>query len=365
MGQHPLLHIDLDKIQHNTKTIVQLAAQQGISIMGVTKCCCGSPSVAHRMIQGGTTMIADSRIQNIKHLKKNGIPGDLVLLRTPMISEIRDVVTWADLSLNSEIQVINKLSHEAHGQHKTHRVIIMVEMGDLREGIPSQYLHDIIDTTLSCKHIELYGLGMNLACFGGVVPTPDKVTAFSHLVEEMEKDFAIQIPLVSGGNSANIPLLLEHADSYRVNNLRIGEGILLGLETVHRTPIPGTYQDAFTVEAELIELQQKPSLPYGKISQDAFGKKPEFTDQGIRTRGLLAIGRQDVLIEGLQPRDKHVKILGGSSDHIIVDVPPGHYQVGDTLAFTPSYGALLSLFTSSYVTKKFHGYSHPKKYLIF
>jgi predicted amino acid racemase len=355
MGNYPLLHIDLCKIHQNTTTIVQLAEQHGISIMGVTKCCCGSHQVAQRMIMGGATSIADSRIQNIQHLKKQGIPSDLVLLRTPMISEIRDVITNADISLNSEISVIKKISDEAHRQKKIHRVIIMVEMGDLREGIPQQYLHDTIETTLSCKNIELYGLGMNLACFGGVIPTPEKIKEFSQLVEEIEKDFGIKISLVSGGNSANIPILLEHADPLRVNNLRIGEGILLGLETVHRTPIPGTCQDAFTVEAEIIELQQKSSLPHGEISQDAFGEKPTFTDRGMITRGLLAIGRQDVIIEGIQTQEKHVRVLGGSSDHIIVDVSPGQYKVGDTLTFTPNYGALLHLFTSPYVTKKFHG----------
>lgn len=355
MGNYPLLHIDLDKIQQNTTTIARLAAQHGISIMGVTKCCCGSHQVAQRMIKGGATSIADSRIQNIRFLKKEGIPSDLVLLRTPMISEIQDVIANADISLNSEISVIKKLSDEAHRQEKIHRVIIMVEMGDLREGIPPHYLHKTIDTTLSCKNIELYGLGMNLACFGGVIPTQDKIREFSQLVEEIEKDFAIKIPLVSGGNSANIPLLLEHADSLRVNNLRIGEGILLGLETVHRTPIPGTCQDAFTVEAEIIELQQKSSRPHGEISQDAFGKKPIFTDRGMITRGLLGIGRQDVIIEGLHPLERDIRVLGGSSDHIIVNVPPGQYKVGDTLTFTPNYGALLHLFTSPYVAKKFHG----------
>jgi len=355
MGTYPLLHIDLGKIHQNTITIVQLAAQHKISIMGVTKCCCGSHQVAQRMINGGATSIADSRIENIKHLKKKGIQCDLVLLRTPMVSEIQDVISTADISLNSEISVIKKLSDEAHRQKKIHRVIIMVEMGDLREGIPQKYLHKTIDTTLSCKNIELYGLGMNLACFGGVIPTLSKIREFSQLVEKMEKDFAIKIPLVSGGNSANIPLLLEHADSLRINNLRIGEGILLGLETVHRTHIPGTFQDAFTVETEIIELQQKPSLPHGEISQDAFGKTPRFTDRGMITRGLLAIGRQDVLIEGLHPLETHVRVLGGSSDHIIVDVPSGHYKVGDTLTFTPDYGALLHLFTSPYVAKKFYG----------
>jgi len=355
MGTYPLLHIDLEKIQHNTQVIVQLAAQHHISIMGVTKCCCGNPLVAKRMLAGGAANIADSRIQNIKQLKKQGIPGDLVLLRTPMISDIGDVVAYADISLNTEISVIEKLSEEAHRQEKIHRIIIMVEMGDLREGIPPQQLHDIIDATLSCDDLQLYGLGMNLACFGGVIPTRDKISEFSQLIDDIEKEFSIKIPLVSGGNSANIPFLMKHADSFRVNNLRIGEGILLGLETVHRTPIPGTYQDAFTLEAEIIELQQKASWPQGEISQDAFGKTPIFKDRGMITRGLLAIGRQDVIIEGVHPRERNVRVLGGSSDHIIVDVPPGHYKVGDTLTFSPDYGALLHLFTSPYVTKKFHG----------
>ena len=316
MGTFPRVMIDLHKIEHNTRIISSLAQKQNIQITGVTKCCCGEVQVAEAMLSGGAVSIGDSRIENLKNLRVSGISSDLMLLRTPMLSEASEVIEYSDISLNSELIVLSKLADKAQEQSKTHRVVLMVEMGDLREGVPMEQLETTIERAMTFKGIELYGLGMNLACYGGVVPTVKKLEEFSEIVSDMETKFDLKFELVSGGNSANIPLFLDKGKSTRVNNLRIGEGILLGLETVNRTPIPNTYQDAFVLEAEIIELNAKPSIPQGEISQNAFGETPEFVDKGIIRRGILAIGRQDVIIEGLQPLDDNISILGSSSDNI-------------------------------------------------
>jgi predicted amino acid racemase len=305
------------------------------------------------MLKGGAVSLGESRIENIIRLKEGGIKTDMMLLRTPMPSEIKDVINHADISLNSEIAVIKGLSDMAKEKGKIHKILLMLEMGELREGVNRENLDYLIDTILDYKGIHLYGLGMNLACLVGLIPTKEKIDEFENIVLSVEDRFGIQFEMVGGGNSANIPQLLKDVNHKRINNLRIGEGILLGLETVNRTPIPNTFQDSFILESEIIELKEKASVPEGKISQNAYGESPEFVDMGLIKRGLLAIGRQDVIVDGLYPIDENITILGSSSDHIAVHIDSSEYKVGEIVSFRMNYGALVSLFTSHYVKKVF------------
>ncbi|MBW2619399.1 MAG: alanine/ornithine racemase family PLP-dependent enzyme [Deltaproteobacteria bacterium] len=353
MGRYPRLIADLTKIEHNTRVISTLAAEKNINLMGVSKCCCGEPQVAEAMLKGGVVSIGDSRIENLKRLKEAGLGVDLIMLRLPMLSEAGEVVKYSDISLNSEIVVISRLSDEALKNGRKHGILLMVEMGDLREGIRPDDLERAVEQTLACKGVELSGLGMNLACFGGVVPTEEKIEEFLSLALTIEKKFGIELKIVSEGNSANLPLLPGSKKRKRVNNLRIGEGIIVGVDAVRRDPVPGTFQDAFIVEAELIELKDKPSVPRGEISQNAFGEKPVFEDKGIVTRGILALGRQDVVIGGLKPLDPSISILGASSDHTIVRVDAPDKKIGDILSFQVNYVALLQLHTSAYIRKEY------------
>ena len=71
----PYLSIDLDKIEHNARTIVRLCQTHGIQVFGVTKCVCGHPEVARAMLRGGVSSLADSRLENIHRLKTAGFQG--------------------------------------------------------------------------------------------------------------------------------------------------------------------------------------------------------------------------------------------------------------------------------------------------
>jgi len=105
--------------------------------------------------------------------------------------------------------------------------------------------------------------------------------------------------------------------------------------------------------AEVVEVARKPSVPIGDRGQNAFGETCEFEDRGVRLRAILNLGRQDVVVDGIEPEMKGITVLGGSSDHLILDVEEAEREVklGDELAFYPSYGALLALATSPYVQK--------------
>ncbi len=325
--------------------------QKGISLMGVTKAVLGEPSIAKAMIQGGVKFIADSRIENIQKMKSAGISTQFVLLRT-CLSQAESIVKNADISLNTEIETLKKLSYHAKGQNKIHQVIIMVELGDLREGILPCDLPQLVRKSLSLPHIKIIGIGCNLACYGGIKPDDKNMRELSELVDLIEKEFQIDLEIISGGNSANFEWFKSSQDVGRVNNLRLGESILLGCETVGRKVIPGLHTGAFQLIAEVIESKRKTSVPLGEICQDAFGNVPGFLDRGDHQRVIIALGRQDVQVSNLKSNNK-LKMIGSSSDHIILDGENHNLEVGDEVSFSLDYGGLLATMTSPFVTKQF------------
>ncbi len=340
-----LLTISLDKITHNTRQLNQLCEQQGIAVSGVTKGVWGDPAVARAMLAGGIKMLAESRLKNISRLRAAGIDCPLWLLRIPALSEVEHVVSLADLSLNSEFAVIAALSEAAVQKNKRHAIILMVELGDLREGILPRDLPDIVARILKLPGIQLMGLGTNLSCYGGIIPTPDNLGQLVSCAEEIEAQFAIQLRYISGGNSSSLPLLVTGEIPARINHLRLGEAILLGRETIKRQPLDDTWQDAFLIEAEIIEQKKKASVPSGKIGEDAFGNIPQFQDKGEQIRAIVNLGRADTDITGITPVAADISIIGASSDHLIVtgdSAPETRLAVGKKLSFSMNYAALLA-----------------------
>ncbi|KXG74060.1 ornithine racemase Orr [Thermotalea metallivorans] len=352
MNIYPRLEVDLQKIRHNTKTLTELCKKYGVAVAGVTKVFCGIPEIADALVDGGVAMLADSRIENLKKLQNFHLPK--LLLRLPMVSQAREVVKYADISLNSELKTIEKLSEAAKELKKIHNILLMVDLGDLREGVWKDHVMATVEEILKFDYVHLIGIGTNLTCYGGVIPNKDNLGVLAELAQAIESKFNISLSIVSGGNSSSLYLLEKGEMPPRINHLRLGESIVLGRETAFGNAIPHTYQDAFTLVAEIVELKEKPSVPIGEIGMDAFGNQPVFEDKGIRKRAILAIGRQDVSVQNLIPIDPNITIFGASSDHLIVDVTDceKNYSVGNEVKFHVEYGALLQLMTSEYIYKK-------------
>ena len=346
----PRIEISLSKIRDNARILSALYGQSGISVMGVSKAILGEPAIIEAMIQGGVKFIADSRLENISRMKAAGLSARFVLLRTPL-SQAESIVKVVDISLNSEIETLKKLSYYAKMHNKIHRVILMVELGDLREGILPCDLSQFVRAVLALTHVSIVGIGCNLACYGGVKPDDRNMQGLSEQVDSLEKEFQIHLDIISGGNSANYEWYKSSHNIGRINNIRLGESILLGRETVNRQAIPGLHTQAFKLFAEVIESKQKPSLPFGEICQDAFGHVPHFQDRGMHQRAILALGRQDVLVSGLTSISG-LEILGSSSDHTIVDDKNHDLQVGDAVGFDLDYGSLLAAMTSPFIKKE-------------
>jgi predicted amino acid racemase len=349
--QYPALVMDKNKIKHNTKVLSELAGKYGIKVAGVTKVLCALPELGEAMLEGGAYALADSRIENLMKLRAYDAPK--ILLRIPMLSQVADVVQYADISLNSEIEIIQALNKAAKSIGKVHQIILMVDLGDLREGVWYENAVAYAEEILKLENIKLLGLGTNLTCYGGVIPSTENLGKLVGIAEEIENNFNVKLDIISGGNSSSIHLLLKDQMPERVNQIRLGEAIVLGTESAYGQRIEGTYSDAFSFVAEIVELKDKPSIPIGEIGMDAFGGKPVFQDNGIIKRAIVAAGRQDVKHDGLTPKDKGIMILGASSDHMILDVSKAEkeYKIGDPIEFDVNYGAMLAAATSEYVNK--------------
>ena len=333
--------------------MVQKAKENHIdSIMAVVKVFAGHYDLINSLVETGIHQIGDSRIENLKLLTHIQLPK--CLLRLPMISEVDDVVQYADISLNSEIKTIKALNQAAKKSNINHQIILMFDLGDLREGLyySKPYIH-IVENILDLSHIELLGIGANLTCYGGLVPNKKILNRLIHIKDVIESKFNLHLKIVSGGNSSTVTLFDQSEIPKAINHLRLGESILFGKETSYGTNIEGLHQDNFIFEAEIIECQTKPSLPDGDTSINSFGEKVQIEDKGAMKRAILAIGKQDVMLNYLKPIDTSISIIGGSSDHLILDVTGRDYDIGQIVQFRVDYPGLLLLMNSNYVKKIF------------
>lgn len=344
----PRLEINLRKIQHNAKILIERLAVQGISVTCITKATLGSPKIAKVLLDAGIIALGDSRIENIERMRNANISAPITLIRSPMLSQTEEVVKYADISFNTEINIIKALSEAAKKMGRNHGIVLMVELGDLREGIMPADVENIVRITRQLPNIEFKGIGANLACRSGVIPDAKNMSVLSALANSIDAKFGGTMKIVSGGNSANLEWASSGIDTGRINDLRLGEAILLGLNPLNREPIDGLYTDGFKLIAEVIEVKIKPSKPWGKTGQAAFGVPETLINQGNISQTLLAIGEQDTDPEGLTP-PFGIKIIGASSDHIILNACEIHPSIGDEIAFKLNYSALVRAMNSSFV----------------
>lgn len=345
---YPRVLIDAKKYAFNVSYITDLCHKKGISVMGVSKVYCADQKLVSVLDQSQIDFIADSKLENLMHIKTN---KPKVYLRIPAISEVSLVVKFTDISLNSELEVIKKIDEVSKKMNKRHKIILMYDLGDLREGIYYQdFRLDDIKEILSLKNIDFYGIGTNLTCYGSVIPSIDTYQKLKHIKDEIESNFNIKLQMISGGNSSSIPMLLEGDIPAFINNLRIGEAMIVGRETAYQNRIDHLYEDVITLETEVLEIKDKPSYPEGELGFDAFGQVQTYHDIGKIKRAILSIGRQDVKHDDLIP-PKGIDIIGSSSDHLIVHMKDSDYKIGDIITFKLKYGGILSLMTSPYVEK--------------
>lgn len=353
MKKLPRVVWDHDRLLHNAACLDELCKQHASPIgwTPVTKVVCADPDIIQALVNNGYRALADSRIENLKNIKKISPDCQTTLLRLPGLHEIEEVIRYADVSLVSEVETIEKLQAKAQEAGVTHKIILMIELGDLREGILAENLLEVGQCILAQANIEWLGIGTNLTCYGGVIPTKEIMMELVAVKQRVEKELGHSLSIISGGNSSILPLLMKGEIPEGINQLRLGEALFFGKETAYGGKIPGMYHDIFTLQAEVIEVKEKNSVPSGPVGMNAFGEKPVFIDKGSHRRAIVALGEQDVPAADLSPLDPSIEIIGASSDHLILDVTGSDTRVGDVLSFRLNYRSLLYAMTSKYVGK--------------
>lgn len=324
----------------------------------VSKLLCGNEDFLRVLIDLGIREIGDARISNLKKIKKIDPKIETIYLKPPAKRSIRNVVKYADTSFNTEYQTIKWLSEEAQKQDKPHKIIIMIELGDLREGIMGDYLIDFYAKIFRLPNIQVIGIGANLNCMHGVMPSEDKLVQLSLYKQLIEAKFKRAIPLVTGGTSVVIPMIFRKQIPKAINHFRVGETLYFGNNLFNDHTIDGMKKDIFKLHAEIIEITKKPKVPIGVMDKNPSGEKFEINEDDFgkkSNRAIIDVGVLDVSdIKFIIPDDPNIEIIGGSSDMLVLDIGDNKksYQVGDIVTFSLKYMGALRLLNSNYIEKK-------------
>lgn len=345
------------ELQHNYDFLDKLFKDSKIKWGITTKLFCGNRAYLNEVINLGVGEVHDSRVSNLRVIKEIDPSTLTIYIKPPPKDIVRDVVKYADISLNTELATLHELSDEAQRQETTHKVIIMIELGDLREGVMRDDLINFYEKVFRLPGIEVVGLGTNLNCLHGVMPDGDKLIQLALYKQIIELRFKKEIPLVSGGTTVTIPLLLRNQLPDGVNHFRVGEALFFGKNLFTDGVIEGMSDQVLELYSQIIELSEKPMVPSGDLGVNPQGKavQIEEDDYGKTSyRAIIDIGVLDIQPNYLVPVDDHIKITDASSDMLVLDVGsnPNNYKVGDMIRFKLKYMGALGLMSSDYIEKR-------------
>jgi ornithine racemase len=352
------LYLYRDKLRHNYQFLKKKFKAHNIEWAIVTKLLCGNKKYLQEVLDLNPKQVCDSRIHNLKVIKELKPDVETVYIKPPAQTVIKSLVKYADISFNTEYETIKKISKEALAQHKVHKIIVMVELGDLREGILGDDLVGFYSKIFRLKGINVIGLGANLNCLHGVMPSEDKLIQLCMYKQILELKFNKKLPYVSGGTTVTLPLLLKSKKfPLEVNHFRVGEALFFGADLFEEKTIKGMYPFTFELEAQVIEVSEKPSEPFGDMKANPMGvkyKKNENSKKKKSHRAIIDIGVLDVQPQFLIPKNKKLKFIGASSDMLVVDISDSKhkYPIGSTMKFQLKYMGALSLLNSRYIDKE-------------
>lgn len=350
--------VDLEALHENIRVVDKWMADHGAGWTLVTKVLCGHSDTLKGLQILGVRSMGDSRLANLRAIERIVPDLDAWYLKLPHLAALEDIVNLADVSLNSEIDTIEAINKEAERQGKVHRIIVMIELGDLREGILPGTLIKFYNHIFQLSNVEVLGIGANLGCLSGAVPNVDQLTQLALYKELLELKFERKLRMISAGSSAVLPLLLQGKVPKAINHFRIGEAVFLGTDLVYNGKLPGLRDDAITIEADIVEIKEKSLLPLGETtSMTPFESlQKDVSDQVPGQRGyraVITLGQLDTDVKGLTPKNPKHQIAGASSDLSVVNIgeDPGGLKVGDTIKFSPNYAALVRAMSGKYIEK--------------
>ncbi len=218
------------KLEHNYHFLNKLFMKNDIEWGVVSKLLCGNKLYIKELYDLGIREMHDTRITNLKAIKEVSSDIQTVYIKPVPNRSVVNIIKYADVSFNTEFSTIKLLSKEAKKQKKLHKIIIMVEMGDLREGVMGEALVGFYSKVFELPNIEIIGLGTNFNCLNGIMPSVDKLVQLSAYKKMIEKKFKRKIRWISGGTSVAIPMLLKNKIPEDVNHFRIGEALFFALD---------------------------------------------------------------------------------------------------------------------------------------
>jgi len=345
------------KLAHNYSMLDTMFKEHDIDWAVVSKMLCGNSLFINEVVRLGPTELCDSRISNLKKIKKSFPQIQTVYIKPPAKRSIKSIVEWADVSFNTEFQTLKWLSDEAVRQNKVHKVLIMIELGDLREGVMGEDLMGFYAQAFKLPNINIVGIGANLNCLNGVMPSVDKLIQLSLYKQLIEAKFQVKMPWVSGGTSVVIPLVERQLIPKGINHFRVGETLFFGVDLFKEGPMTGLHTDVFKLFAEIIEITEKPIVPNGELAANPSGEVFEIdeNDYGKTSkRAIIDVGLLDIQPNFLETEDPNIEIEGASSDMLIMDLKDNksNYKVGDLISFNPKYMGVLGLMNSNYIEKR-------------
>ncbi|GAB3527001.1 ornithine racemase Orr [Pontibacter brevis] len=357
-----VLKLYRDKLKHNYNHLDKVFKEHNIDWGIVTKLLCGEEIFLKEVLALGVREIHDSRVTNLKAIKNVAPDVQTVYIKPAPKKSIPEIIQYADVSFETELETIRMLSDEAVRQDKVHKIIIMIEMGDLREGVMGEDLVNFYEKVFKLPGISVVGLGANFNCLHGVMPTRDKLIQLSLYKQIIEAKFNKEIPWVSGGTTVTIPLLFNHQLPQGINHFRIGEALFFGANLFTGETFEGMYDDVFELETEIIELTEKPMVPSGLLAENPSGESFEVDESlygKTSHRAILDVGLLDINPKFLIPKDgqaerEELNVIGASSDMLVVELGENRNRckVGDTLRFNLKYMGALSLLNSRYINKE-------------
>lgn len=355
--RYPQLIVCPMHMQKNMEKVVALADECNLAITGVSKGFCSIPECCGAMLAAGCRNIGAARIGDLRKLKQYDSDMETMLTRIPMGSEAEEVVRYADISLVSDLAVMRALNAAALERKKKHNVIVMLDIGDLREGYydVNEMVSDCVLAERKLAGLHLLGVGTNFGCYGSICPTWEKLTYLVSAAERIEAAIGRRLEVLSVGGTQVLNLVPDHKIPERINNIRCGICSVTKAPYTWEADIEGRL-DAFRLRAEIVEIRDKPTMPDGVMGAAALNEKRVYTNRGIRKRAIVAVGRQDIgeTADSIVPLEQGIEVLGSSSDHTILDVQECvvPLKVGDCVDFRINYVACMHLTMSSDVSIK-------------
>ncbi|HQE24847.1 MAG TPA: alanine racemase [Candidatus Atribacteria bacterium] len=353
---YPLLEVDLSVIKRNVDVLLQRCASWHLQLVAVTKGFLADAPLVSLFYHSGIASFADSNLENLLKIKNLLPPGiRLLFISLPMKEEIETIVVEGITPFVSHWETVEALNLEAKKRGKVVPIFLALESGDAREGFLPEEIEEMGDKISNFSHIHIEGICSTLACLSGVLPDERILQRLVDFKEKWEKKWGRKIILSVGGTTF-LNLWEKGKEIKGVDEIRLGEALLLGNDISRGKPIEWLEGGAFTLKAEIVEIKSKEPDRKRDKGFDAFGEINLPLGEGKRKRMILALGKQDSDEHQLCFADENAKIIGATSNYLVMDIEESDkiYQVGEVVQFQAGYGAVLRAFLSPYVRKAYH-----------